>query len=115
MRITRETWALALICAADMLLTAWLVGTGQAKEANPIMRFYLDLGTSVFVAMKTLLFIAPLFVLELIRQRRPRFVRALLRVGIALYLIIYCMGVLRVNAGKVSAQAAGGPVRVLGR
>jgi hypothetical protein len=107
MGIARETWALALICAADMVLTAWLVGTGQAKEANPIMRFYLDLGTSVFVAMKTLLFVAPLFVLELIRRRRPRLVQTLLRLGIALYLIVYSMGVLHVNAGKGSAQVLG--------
>ena len=42
MKLARESWWLGLICTADMLLTAWLLARGQAQEANPIMRYYVD-------------------------------------------------------------------------
>ena len=105
MKIARETWLLGLICTIDMLLTAWLLGRGVAREANPVMRFYVDMGLPTFVAVKTLLYFAPLFVLELIRPRRPRFILALLRVGIAAYLIVYGIGVLGVNTSAMGVAA----------
>jgi len=104
MKLARESWWLGLICTADMLLTAWLLARGQAQEANPIMRYYVDMGLMAFLAAKSLLFIAPIFVLELIRRQRPKTVQTVLRAGIALYLISYGVGTLQVNARGDSAD-----------
>jgi hypothetical protein len=97
-KIARETWLLGLFCTLDMLFTVWLLHKGLAKEANPVMEFYVDRGLWAFIAVKSLLFVAPLTVLELLRRKRPRFVQTLLRVGIAAYLLVYGIGGLRANA-----------------
>jgi hypothetical protein len=101
-RVTWESGLLTTICMADLVSTLWLVSTGSATEANPILRFYLEQGGNVsFAGAKLLLFLGPLFVLELVRRRHPRLVRALLRVGIVLYLVCYLLGVWHVNATAV--------------
>lgn len=105
MKIARETWLLALFCTLDMLFTAWLLQKGLAKEANPVMKFYVDRSLLDFVVVKSLMFIAPLTVLELLRRKNPVFVRNMLRVGIVAYLLMYCVGSIRANAGHGNADA----------
>ena len=95
--ISRETWVLGLICAADMIYTIILVRQGRAVEGNRVLSYFMDMGMGWFVFAKSLLFIAPLFALELIRTRRPEFVKKMLRVGIAGYLISYGIGVAKLN------------------
>jgi hypothetical protein len=95
--ISRESWALGLICAADMISTIILVRAGRAVEANPILSFFMDRGIGSFFVAKSLLIIAPLFALELLRTRRPIFVKKMLRIGIALYLVSYGIGVIHLN------------------
>jgi hypothetical protein len=97
MRVTRESMLLAAICIADLTTTIWFVNGMGAQEANPMMRFYLDRGVAPFVAAKLLLFVGPLAVLEWARRRHPRFVRTMLRLGIALYVGFYGMVVWRIN------------------
>ena len=97
MMICVESVVLAIICTLDMLSTAWLVRNGIAKEANPIMQFYLDSGIYWFVFFKVLLYAAPIFVLELLRRRRPRSIRHILRLGVVLYLATYGLGVWQSN------------------
>jgi hypothetical protein len=104
-KIARETWLLGLFCMLDMLSTAWLLHKGLAKEANPVMGFYADRSLPVFVIVKSLMFIAPLTVLEMLRRRNPVFVRNLLRVGIVAYLLVYGVGAFRANADGGSATA----------
>jgi hypothetical protein len=116
MKFAKETWLLALICTLDMLSTAWLLGMHLAREANPIMRFYVDQGILTFIAVKTLLFFAPLYVLELLRRYRPLFIRKLILVGIAAYVLVYCVGVAAVNsrsdAAGTQVAAPGGDDRM---
>src|SRR5579871_5090942 len=97
MGISRESMWLGILCLADMLSTVWLVRNGLATEANPILRFYMDRSLTVFVEAKSLLVIGPLIILEWTRRRRPRFVLAMLRMTIALYLGSYCAGIWRIN------------------
>ena len=97
MKIARETWLLGLICLADMISTLLLVHSGAAVEANPVLSFFLDRGGVWFVIAKSLLFLGPLFVLELLRRRRPESVTRILRVGIVLYLVCYGIGAVHVN------------------
>jgi len=99
MRLSIEGAVLASLCLADALFTVWLVAAGRAVEANPILRFYLqDGGLVAFLGAKLLLSLGPIFVLERTRVRRPRFIRSLLRAGIALYVLSYGVGVWRANA-----------------
>lgn len=98
MRIAKETWLLALICMADMVSTAWLLSANSAVEANPVMRFYVDLGVPTFIVVKSLLIFAPLYLLEMLKRHKPKFIVALLRVGIVGYVFIYGAGVIQANA-----------------
>jgi hypothetical protein len=98
-KIACETWLLGLFCTLDMLSTAWLIHKGLAKEANPVMGFYVDRSLPVFVVVKSLMFIAPLTALELLRRRQPRFVQNMLRLGVVAYVLVYSVGILRTNAG----------------
>ena len=109
MLLSRESKILIGICLLDMISTVWLVTSGMAGEANPVMDFYLNTGLFWFILMKSLLVIAPVFVLELLRTRRPRFIRGLLRAGIALYLLCYSLGVWQVNQQQAAAQASSAP------
>ena len=98
MRIAWESALLAAICAIDLASTMWLISRGAATESNPILAFYLTRGGAVsFAAVKLLLFLGPLFLLELFRCQRPQFVRSLLRVCIVAYVTIYVCGVAAVN------------------
>ncbi|MCW3097133.1 MAG: hypothetical protein JWL77_2751 [Chthonomonadaceae bacterium] len=99
MKIARETLLLGLFCMLDMLFTVWLIHKGLAKEANPVMGFYVERSLPVFMVVKSLMFIAPLTALELLRLRQPRFVQNMLRLGIVAYVLVYSLGVLRTNAG----------------
>jgi hypothetical protein len=105
MKFANETWLLALICTADMVSTAWLLSTHIAREANPILSYYVDQSILSFIAVKTLLFFAPLYVLEMLRRDRPLYIRNLLRVGIATYVLVYGVAVASVNARSVDAVA----------
>ena len=103
MKFARETWILALLCSVDMISTALLLNAHIASEANPILRFYADLGLPAFISVKTLLFFGPLYVLELLRCHRPRFVVGMLRAGIVGYLLVYGIGVFHVNSTAAEA------------
>ena len=105
MKISRESALLAILCTADMISTLWLVASGRAVEANPLLAFYLNIGYTWFALVKCLLYLAPIYLLELLRPRRPRFVHILLRIGIMLYLFSYGAGVWWVNVRGGSASS----------
>lgn len=93
-----ETTVMAVIGCVDLLTTVYLISTGQAWEANPIFaKLLLMLGPRPFIAAKALLLAGPLTIAELARRRNPAFVRAALRIGIALYLALYAYGYVRLN------------------
>jgi hypothetical protein len=104
MRIAAESVVLGFLCLLDMISTVWLLHTGQAMEANPLLNFYVTNGGLVsFAAAKTLLSLGPLFALEVLRRKHPRVVHSVLRAGIALYLITYGIGGAILNQ-RASAQ-----------
>lgn len=100
MRMARESWILILICTADLASTIWFVNHMGAAEANPMMKFFLDLGVIPFILAKMAFVAAPLLILEWARRRRPQFVHAMLRVTIVLYLGSYGAVVWRINGGE---------------
>jgi hypothetical protein len=93
-----ETTALAVIGGVDLLSTVYLLATGQAVEANALMRWVLHVaGPTGLVVCKATLLAGPLAVAEISRQKHPEFVRAALRVGIAAYALIYLAAFARYN------------------
>lgn len=97
-KVARESLVLAAICLADLITTLWFVHHEGASEGNPLMNYYLEQGVIPFIAAKCVLVLMPLAVLEWARRRKPRFVQAMLRVGIVLYLGMYGAVVWRINA-----------------
>jgi hypothetical protein len=92
-----ETALFAMICVVDMALTIVLIVMGLAKEANPVLASLLEIGFWAFTAFKTVSFILPLAIIEVIRPLQPKFIERALQLGVAGYLIAYGVGVLAVN------------------
>jgi hypothetical protein len=91
--ISGETAAIALICLLDLLTTLYWVSQGQAKEGNPVMAYFLNIGPGAFIIAKIVMFAPALVAAEWYRQYRPVFVTRLLRWVIAGYLFLYIAGV----------------------
>lgn len=106
MRVSRETWIVAVLCAADLLSTLFLVRQHGADEGNTLMSFYLQQGTGAFIAAKCLMFIPALLIAEWYRRRNPRLISTTLRGVIVMYLVFYAVGVFQVNR-PVKAAALG--------
>ena len=104
MKVSRESMILAAICAADLVTTLWFVNVTGGAEANPLMRYYLERSTALFVLAKVVLVCGPLAVLEWARRMRPRFVTGMLRTAIALYLGLYCTVVWRINNAEAMRE-----------
>ena len=96
-----ETMVLALIGLADLIATVLLVHGGHFAEGNPILGFYMKAGLLPFAAVKALLTLGPLAVLEILRPRSPQFITGALRVGIAAYVAAYVVGVCQINAHAI--------------
>ena len=92
-RFYSETIMLALIAYADTVSTLWLVNTGIAVEANPVMAYYLSQGALWFIGIK-LLMLLPAFVVDLNKAWNPHRVRWSLRGALILYVGIYGLGTL---------------------
>lgn len=95
--LSNESWAIILICIADLLITLVLIDKGLAEEGNPLMRFYLGHGIWAFVLAKSIMVAAPVVIIEWGLRHRPRTVATLARVGIAGYLGVYAMMFLTIN------------------
>ncbi|MER3402581.1 MAG: hypothetical protein C4337_04625 [Armatimonadota bacterium] len=95
--LSNESWAIILICLADLLITLVLIDKGLAAEGNPLMQFYLRHGVWAFVLVKSVMVAAPVVIIEWGLRRRPRTVMALARLGIAGYLGIYTLMFLTIN------------------
>jgi hypothetical protein len=104
MRVSRETWIVAALCAADLLSTLFLVRQQGADEGNSLMSFYLQHGTGTFIAAKCLMFIPALMIAEWYRRRNPRLISRTLRGVIAMYLLFYAVGVFQVNRPVTAAD-----------
>ena len=98
-----ETWILGAICTVDMVSTAVLVHYGKAVEANPILLPFIHRGLLAFIAVKSFTFVTPLAGLEIIRRHRPRFVKQMLRLGIAGYIGAYVLGGIHINRADTTS------------
>lgn len=100
-----ETTVLAIVGCVDLVSTVYLIATGQAQEANPLMAGLLTaFGPRGLIAAKFLLLAVPLALAEFARKRKPAFVRTALRVGLILYLTIYAVSFIRYNLSPPSIE-----------
>lgn len=102
MNVARETVWLAAVCTIDMVVTAILVSTGRFTEANPLLGHYLRYGLGAMCGVKLVSYLVPLAIAEWQRRREPRFVRAVLRAALGLYIVGYFTGIAAVNLPLIS-------------
>ena len=97
MKIAKETWVILAIGLADLITTIIFIKHHGAVEANPLFRRYWEMGMLTFVAAKIALLVGPLCVLEWARKRNPAFVSWALRTAIAGYIVMYGIGIVKLN------------------
>jgi len=97
-RISKENWILLAIGLADLVTTVYWIKNHGADEANPLFRYYLELGLPWFAAMKIVLLVCPILMLEWAWRHRPAFTQLGARFAIVAYLIMYGIGIVRINA-----------------
>jgi hypothetical protein len=103
MRVSKETWIVATLCAVDLFSTLFLVQRQGADEGNTLMSFYLQQGMGTFIAAKCLMFIPALLIAEWYRRRNPRLIATTLRGVIVMYLVFYAVGVFQFNRPVTAA------------
>ncbi|MCW3054778.1 MAG: hypothetical protein JWN14_3948 [Chthonomonadales bacterium] len=91
MRLLRETWIIGIVATLDCLSTIYLLYTGKAVEANPFLAAVVAWSMPAFFVVKMSFVIAPLGGLERIRRMpgKERFVKLVMRGGLAAYAVIY--------------------------
>lgn len=95
--ISRESWIIAAICAADLVSTLLFVHHYGAREGNPLMNFYLQKGVVPFILAKCAMFLFPIMIIEWARRHNPRFVLRMARFAIAAYIGLYAVVVAKEN------------------
>ncbi|HZT41555.1 MAG TPA: DUF5658 family protein [Chthonomonadaceae bacterium] len=93
-----ESWAIIAIGIADLVTTLVWIHFYGAQEANPLFAFFWRHGVWAFIAAKSIFLMGPLIFLEWARRSRPRFVLLASRFVIVAYLLLYVVGVARLNA-----------------
>lgn len=108
MQLARETWLLLAIGLVDLASTLYLIQRGLAREANPMMAWYLvHFGIWAFCAAKTTMLVCPLVILEWARRIKPYLGLWALRIALVGYLFVYLGVVWRANEthiGRISGQ-----------
>lgn len=92
-----ESVALSLICLADAFWTVLMVRAGVAKEANPMVGFFLDHSVAAFIGFKVISFLPGIVAAEYLRFSNERFARVAIRLGLVAYLVLYIIGDLHLN------------------
>ena len=106
MKLAKETWILIAIGIADLISTIFFIQRHGAIEANPLFRHYWQMGLPQFIAAKIAMLAAPLLILEWARRQKPKLVARALRCAIAGYVLMYGVGVARLNMPAARASAA---------
>lgn len=97
MRLSKESVLLICIGVLDLISTLVWVHVHGAQEANPIFRHYLELGPIWFALMKIIMLAAPIYLLEWALRRKPVFTRYASRFAVGAYLLMYVVGVAKLN------------------
>ena len=74
-----------------------MVRQGLAREANPIMAYFLAQGVAAFMAFKVISFTPAIVAAEYLRFSNELFAKNAIRLGLIAYLALYVFGDLRLN------------------
>ena len=102
MKLSRESWIILVIGLLDLASTLIWVGGHGAAEANPIFQYYLAMGSAWFILAKFVCLFCPILLFEFAKHHRPKSAMTGARVAIAGYLILYVVGVARLNPDMLS-------------
>ncbi|HZT42523.1 MAG TPA: DUF5658 family protein [Chthonomonadaceae bacterium] len=103
-KISPESWVLIAIGTADLVTTVLWIRQGNAQEANPLFKYYLNQGLLAFIVAKYVCLLGPILVMEWARRYKPRFVQWALRGAVLAYVGLYGLGVARVNNPEALAE-----------
>ena len=95
--ISWQSITILAICLFDLLSTIWLLETGLATEANPLMAYLLEHGMGWFCGIKMGTVFCLVAVTEWYRKHNPVFVRNIMWVTITGYITIYVVLLIKVN------------------
>ena len=113
MKLTRESWIILIIGVLDLTTTLIWVANSGAQEANPIFRYYLAMGPLWFVVAKFICLLCPILLFEFAKNHRPQSAIRGARIAIVGYLVMYAVGVARLNPQVVEGRGSK-PSAVLG-
>ncbi|MBI3912194.1 MAG: hypothetical protein HY320_14850 [Armatimonadetes bacterium] len=99
--LARETIILSLLCFGDLFHTVYLIQVHGWSEGNPLMAAVLAAGLLPFILVKLLSFMPALILAEWCRRRRPGCIERVMRVVAVLYVAIYAVGLLGINAPAI--------------
>ncbi|MBI2842205.1 MAG: hypothetical protein HYX78_02270 [Armatimonadetes bacterium] len=111
MALMAESVLLIFIGLTDLLVTLVFLQSRAFVEGNPLMAYYLKLGTGPFIVVKMMLLFLPIFVAEWSRRYRPQFVRWMLRGAIAAYLGTYILLFFIINVVPLAKASDSGPMQ----
>ena len=92
-RVSLELVILGSLALIDALSTLYLLNAGLAEEANPVARFYVEMGPIWFLGLKMI----PVGIMAIIEFRRfmdRRRMVLFMRVGLVIYTCAYISGML---------------------
>src|SRR5258708_7602574 len=124
-RFSLELVILGTLALIDALTTLCLLRSGLAEEANPVAKFYVQLGPIWFLGLK-MIPVAMMAFIEIRRFMDRRRMMIFMRVGLVIYASVYVSGMLaqygrfaqprqREQVASINANRAGGSNPVGGR
>ena len=96
MNLRRTICTLAAIGLFDLCFSLWLFRSGLAVEGNPAMAWVLSHSPLAFVALKCLLLLGPIGLLQWAAARHPDFVLRAARVAAAAYVSALAFAIVQV-------------------
>ena len=92
-RFSLELVILGTLALIDALTTLYLLRSGLAEEANPVAKFYVQLGPIWFLGLK-MIPVAMMAFIEIRRFMDRRRMLIFMRVGLVIYASVYVSGML---------------------
>jgi hypothetical protein len=92
-KVSLELCLLGTLALVDAITTLYLLGAGLAEEANPVARFYVQMGPIWFIGLK-MIPVALMAFIEIRRFMDRRRMMLFMRVGLAIYAGVYVSGML---------------------
>ncbi|MHB1001932.1 MAG: DUF5658 family protein [Armatimonadota bacterium] len=93
-RLMPESYIILIVNIIDLFITFYLVESGKAREGNPIMAFYLQIGWIPLMLLKMGMTGTVILISEWAKEYHPVFVRNMLRFAVIAYIVMYIIAFL---------------------